>query len=215
MPTQTFLNLPEQKRQMLIDIAIEEFAANDFRNASISRIVSRAGIAKGSLYQYFADKEDLYLYLIRLAQEEKAKFVAQHRPPSPQMGLFPYLRWMMEVGTSFRLTQPKLEQVVYRALAADQGLRDASLRQVRAQSEAYWRQLVEMGVANGDVDPSYDPDLVAWVFSVLTAELGQHVMTRLHREGRAEQELGEQYTAASAPLFTEMIRLLEHGLRPH
>lgn len=214
MPTQTFLNLPEPKRQRLIEIAIEEFAENDFRNASISRIVAKAGIAKGSVYQYFTDKEDLYLYLIHLAAQEKAKFVAQQRPPSPGMGLFPYLKWMMEVGTSFRLAQPKLEQVVSRALTADQGLRDDSLRQLRMQSETYWRQLVEMGQANGDVDPCYDSDLVAWVFTVLSTELGQFVMTRLRTEGREGGELGQQYTAASAPLFSEVVRLLEHGLRP-
>jgi AcrR family transcriptional regulator len=46
MPTSTFWNWPANKRQLLIDIAVEEFANNDYDNASISRIVARAGIAK-------------------------------------------------------------------------------------------------------------------------------------------------------------------------
>ena len=51
MPTQTFWNLPSEKRDALIAIAVEEFASNDYDAASISRIVARAGIAKGSIYQ--------------------------------------------------------------------------------------------------------------------------------------------------------------------
>ena len=59
MPKITFFNLPDEKRQLILDIAIDEFAENDFANVSISRIVARAGIAKGSFYQYFEDKDDL------------------------------------------------------------------------------------------------------------------------------------------------------------
>lgn len=45
----TFTNLQAAKRQAIIDIAIEEFAAHPYATASVSHIVARAGIAKGSL----------------------------------------------------------------------------------------------------------------------------------------------------------------------
>ena len=72
MPKQTFFNLPDDKRQRIIDVVIDEFADNDYANVSISSIVARAGIAKGSFYQYFEDKEDLYGYLVSLIAEKKA-----------------------------------------------------------------------------------------------------------------------------------------------
>ena len=67
MPTPTFTNLPAEKRDRLLALALAEFAANDYPSASISRIVSQAGIATGSLYQYFAGKRALYLHLVDLA----------------------------------------------------------------------------------------------------------------------------------------------------
>ena len=67
MPKQTFFNLAESKRDAFLELAIDEFAKNDYKNASISRIVEKAGIAKGSFYQYFENKADLYLYLIQLS----------------------------------------------------------------------------------------------------------------------------------------------------
>ncbi len=62
MPSQTFFNLPKEKRDTLIKIALNEFSANEYNSASVSRIVKETGIAKGSFYQYFQDKKDLYLF---------------------------------------------------------------------------------------------------------------------------------------------------------
>ena len=61
MPKETFLNLPEEKRNRILDAAIQEFAANPYDVASISNIVRKVGIAKGSFYQYFEDKKDLVI----------------------------------------------------------------------------------------------------------------------------------------------------------
>ena len=44
MPKQTCENLPPAKRQMLIDLALAEFAEHPYAVVSLSRIVERAGI---------------------------------------------------------------------------------------------------------------------------------------------------------------------------
>lgn len=64
MPTSTFFRLPEEKRARLIDAAWEEFTKTRFTDASINRIIHRARIPRGSFYQYFVDKEDLFQYLL-------------------------------------------------------------------------------------------------------------------------------------------------------
>ncbi|MEM7581277.1 MAG: TetR/AcrR family transcriptional regulator, partial [Cyanobacteria bacterium P01_A01_bin.80] len=55
MSSQTFFNLPQIKRQNIANAAIAEFANHSYESASISAIVNRAAIAKGSFYQYFKD----------------------------------------------------------------------------------------------------------------------------------------------------------------
>lgn len=64
LPTQTFFNLPEQKKQRLIAGAMKEFTERSLNEASISNIVKNAEISRGSFYQYFEDKKDLYFFLI-------------------------------------------------------------------------------------------------------------------------------------------------------
>ena len=63
MCTETFLRLPEEKRERFLNAAWEEFTATAFADASINQIVRRAGVPRGSFYQYFAGKEDLFAYL--------------------------------------------------------------------------------------------------------------------------------------------------------
>ncbi len=53
MPKETFFNLPEQKRQMIEEAAIDEFAAWGYDNASITRIVDSVPDCQGQLLSIF------------------------------------------------------------------------------------------------------------------------------------------------------------------
>lgn len=64
MCTETFLRLPEEKRSRFLDAAWEEFTAVPFSDVSINQIIRRAGIPRGSFYQYFVDKNDLFSDLL-------------------------------------------------------------------------------------------------------------------------------------------------------
>ena len=69
MPKQTFLNLPEDKKQKILEAAKNEFSRVSVTEASINNIVTEANIARGSFYQYFESKEDLLIFMIDKASE--------------------------------------------------------------------------------------------------------------------------------------------------
>jgi TetR/AcrR family fatty acid metabolism transcriptional regulator len=48
------------RRESILQAAIEIFSKKGFRSATISEIAERAGVAEGSIYQYFKSKEDLF-----------------------------------------------------------------------------------------------------------------------------------------------------------
>lgn len=64
MPTQTFFNLPKEKRKVLIDAAFKEFSRASLADASIANIIKEACIPRGSFYQYFEDKADIFFYIL-------------------------------------------------------------------------------------------------------------------------------------------------------
>ena len=61
---QQFENIREEKRSLIMNVAIELFADNGYHNTSVSRIASKACISKGLLYNYFDSKEDLLKTII-------------------------------------------------------------------------------------------------------------------------------------------------------
>ena len=64
MPTSTFFRLPEEKRQRLLDAAWGEFTQVRYTDVSINKIIQGAHIPRGSFYQYFTDKDELFAYLL-------------------------------------------------------------------------------------------------------------------------------------------------------
>lgn len=76
MPKSTFFNLPGEKRQGIEQAALDEFSAYGFDNSNMNRIVAHSGIAKGSFYQYFENKKDLYFHLVDMLFQKKMRAVA-------------------------------------------------------------------------------------------------------------------------------------------
>ncbi|MEI3012873.1 MAG: helix-turn-helix domain-containing protein [Sutterella seckii] len=58
MRTQT-----EEKKRAILDATIEEFEAKGFASARIEDIAKKAGVAKGTVYNYFESKEALLMGL--------------------------------------------------------------------------------------------------------------------------------------------------------
>lgn len=64
MPKERFLNLPEEKKRRICKAAYEELTRVSYDELSINKIIQKAGIPRGSFYQYFEDKEDLLNYMM-------------------------------------------------------------------------------------------------------------------------------------------------------
>jgi AcrR family transcriptional regulator len=67
MPKDTFFNLNVEKQERLIRAAISEFLKNGFEKGNVGNIAKSAGVAKGSMYQYFEDKKEIFMYSLRWA----------------------------------------------------------------------------------------------------------------------------------------------------
>jgi len=53
------------RREAILDAALDEFSARGFAAARLEDVARRAGVAKGTIYLYFDDKEALFQELVR------------------------------------------------------------------------------------------------------------------------------------------------------
>lgn len=63
MPTQTWVNLPADRRERVLAAAVAEFGRHGYSGGSLNVIAQTAGVAKGSLFQYFTDKFDFFRHV--------------------------------------------------------------------------------------------------------------------------------------------------------
>lgn len=92
----------ENKKREILQAAYEVFSEKGFHNASISDIAREAGIAKGSIYDYFHSKDDLFLSLLDFVLAEFFEEFATHpeiEDPAEQLehvlleGMAVYEKW--------------------------------------------------------------------------------------------------------------------------
>lgn len=101
MPSQTFFNLESDKRQQIIDASIHLFATMPFKKVSIDKIVEHANIPKGSFYQYFTNKDDLYRYLFVSISEEKKKYLYDSFETLKRLRFSECIRLLYRSGMTF------------------------------------------------------------------------------------------------------------------
>jgi AcrR family transcriptional regulator len=99
----------EQRRQQLIDVALELFARRGYRATTMDDIADAAGVTKPLVYQHFSSKRALYLELVNsIAQElliaiRGAVMEAEGPRRQVEMGFAAYFRLVISREDEFRL----------------------------------------------------------------------------------------------------------------
>lgn len=70
-----FEEMREEKKTLIMDVALEHFAKEGYHNTTITHIAKHAGISKGLMYNYFESKEELLTEIINRSMEGVAKYI--------------------------------------------------------------------------------------------------------------------------------------------
>ena len=74
----TFQNLTPDKQEDVVRESLREFALHGYEIASLSNVIARLGLAKGSFYRYFESKKALYLFLLERCTALRLQFDNDH-----------------------------------------------------------------------------------------------------------------------------------------
>ncbi|WP_186785997.1 TetR/AcrR family transcriptional regulator [Paenibacillus agilis] len=112
MNIEMFERLPQEKQDKIFQAALSEFAAYGFDAASTNRIVKQAGIPKGSLFQYFGDKESLFFYVygkIERDVEEQQDYTKRNLPSD----FVEATVYLLERDLDYMKSKPKYLQFIH------------------------------------------------------------------------------------------------------
>lgn len=160
MPKKTFYNLNEEKRQKIFKADVREFATRKFSEASLNQIVKAAKIPWGSFYQYFDDKEDLYLYVIEEISKYKWDALKQVGVEDVDGDFFDTIKEKIMAFIELGKYNPDYAQI-----AIFQEMDDSEfIRKLRGDSTKPWKQIIERDKKRGVIKPEIDADVMIDMF---------------------------------------------------
>jgi AcrR family transcriptional regulator len=164
MPLQRFQNLEPARRQSILAAAAEEFGERGFAGASYNRIIERAGISKGAMYYYFADKDDLFRTVLDTALEQWFEQVALGFQADDAASFWGGCQAMYERSLRFMLADPRNAALCLAVTRAREQLEGhPALAELQERMQAWTTALVDRGRELGAVRTDIPADLMVQV----------------------------------------------------
>jgi AcrR family transcriptional regulator len=140
-----------ERRQAIIDAALDEFTARGFAATRLDDVAKCAGVAKGTIYLHFKDKESMFEELIRTAIVPLLSRLAA--PPTldgtVREALERFARtFIQEVATTRR---GDIVRVIVAEGPRFPAIADFYYREVISRGLAGMRALIELGIARGEI----------------------------------------------------------------
>ena len=172
MPKQTFMNLPAGKREPILASALAEFSSHSYESASINVVCREAGIPKGSFYQYFEDKKDLYRYILKMMIEKKMTYITPMLQQPFDHGFFEVIREMNLAGLKFAKDHPSYTVIGNRLLKNTRTeMYQELIKENEGQAYAVYEHLLRKAIETGEVRADIDVSFTAKIIFKLSAEL--------------------------------------------
>ena len=162
------MQLMGETRQRLIKAAIDEFANEGFEGASINRITRAAGVAAGTIYNYFSGKNELMLTLLGEIGAEHCSYIAEQIRQESDYVL--RLKRLLAVAFDYVKANPNQARVLF---ASMQGVN----RQFKTQLSQIYEPMMKLiceeilipGMQQGVFQPA---DPVSTAIMIMTFYLG-------------------------------------------
>ncbi|MEL7563971.1 MAG: TetR/AcrR family transcriptional regulator [Dehalobacterium sp.] len=164
MPQNTFYNLSDEKKERIFDAALQEFSIRTFSQASLNQIIKNAGIPKGSFYQYFDNKEDLYLYLMEVASKEKIELFNHVKGMDPDADVFEVI---MQTTREF-LERGKVKPGYVEAAILMELDNSEITMKIRKSSAEKFVKMVERDKERGLIKPEVNSELLINLISTFS-----------------------------------------------
>ena len=179
LPTPTWERLPEAKRDAVRRAAEEEFGVRGYNAASLNTICREAGISKGSLFQYFTDKADLFVHLIARASHDIRAAMEAASADFPWMtDYIGSVNMLMDAWIDYFYDHPRHRQMLVSANLEHNPKALAAVREaVYVDYLEVIGGMIDLGIAIGALREDTDRDaLVAAIIMLLPhIALGPHV----------------------------------------
>ncbi len=178
---EAFERIPDERKERILEVGIEEFASKGFKNANINVIAKNAGISIGLMYKYFATKEDLFLTCISRGMEILEITLEEIMDCHEKI----LVKAEKLIRATCELSKKNKNYIkLYNEITAEKdGERAVALaREIESKTSTVYITAIAQAFANGDVRQDLDPRLFAFFLDNLLTTLQFSFTCEYYRE---------------------------------
>jgi len=207
MPTKTFYRLRDEKQEAILRAAIHEFVKNGFARAKTSDIAQNAGISKGSVFQYFENKKELFTHCAKWGLEVFMKKLDEQI----NIGDMDIYEYFQDSKAKTDLVREEGELAAFMQVVMNEpGLLDESMKSMYDIGNIYTKKLIENGKLKGTVRTDIDSELLLCYFTAVTDRFSRRWF-KLYI-GDISAEISEDVELAMKNELEKMLVLLKKGM---
>jgi AcrR family transcriptional regulator len=154
----------EAHRTRLLEAAAAEFAEAGVDGANVNRISLAAGLAKGTIYNYFPSKRDLFLAVVEAASSLAAAGGEARNADAPTAER---LRAILESDVEWVREHEDFARVLVREALAGDPRHQAGIVAAAAPFVERVREIIAAGIERGEIRSELDVGQLALLFSGL------------------------------------------------
>ncbi len=209
--TRTFRRLDPDRQQAVIQAILDEAAEKSPTALNIKQVAERAGVAVGSLYQYFGNRENLLTFAVELCVHQMTDLFAMSRPYLLEMSLREALTAYLSYGIEWSQTQQGFIQFFGRAAyQGDPGLAEKVVAPVATAMREMMRDMLTAARQRGEIRPDLDLEAASRVVNALTIAIGDsQLLPYLNRYFQVTDE-----AVSFEQVVETMVDLLMDGMKP-
>ncbi len=164
--TRLYRNLSKEKQEKIFSAAVNEFACRGYLNASMNVVVREAGISKGSLFQYFSSKADLFVGIVDIAEEMVREYLrlVRNQTSSHQFSL--QLGTLVRSGFAFINSQPQLARIYFEVIQSGETPLGPQLSaRLRKRSYDFLGEMIREAVQKGELRADIPTDKTVFILN--------------------------------------------------
>ncbi|MCF8034844.1 MAG: TetR/AcrR family transcriptional regulator [Desulfarculaceae bacterium] len=222
MPKQTLDKIKPAKREKLLSEAAKLFAERGYNQTDMAELASRAGVAKGSLYNYFESKQELYLYVARDGLRRSRQAV--YGELDPEWDIFAQLEHIFRQGAAFARRHPEYLIIYLNVSSAGMDPFAAKMsREVEKYTADHLKAVLARDVGRGLVRPDLDIRQAAfWINSLyiifVASLVSKHFALRMREyleiKGRLSKAAVEDQLQRTVELIRRFLAPVEGAAPP-
>ncbi len=176
-----------KRRKQILEAALVVFSRDGYHKGTVSDIAKQADIGKGTIYEYFSSKKNIFEEMIVYALDYYILVVREGI--SSKNTAYDKLKFLLDFNIAFIDQHLEVMKKVFFSIDNVTEEFEDSMQNFRDSVNQFVLELIEMGIENGEINKNINPDTASLVIINMIYSLSGEIAQKDFKEPINTEEI--------------------------